>query len=181
MGAEKILLAVIGAAHGVRGEVRVKTYTADPTALEEYGALLTSDGRTLHLERLRPAREVVIAKFRGVDDRNAAEALNGTELFIPRDRLPPTEDVDQFYDADLLGMEAFSAAGEPLGTVVALHDFGAGDILEVAPARGPSRLVPFTKEAVPTIDLSARRLVVAPPPDAEDDEDDPKGSNGEQP
>ncbi len=180
MEGEQILLAVIGAAHGVRGEVRVKPFTGDPTALGEYGPLATADGRIFHVERLRPAKEVVVAKFRGIDDRNAAEALNGTELYVLRDRLPPTEDEDEFYHADLLGIEAFGETGEHLGTVVAVHDFGAGDILEVTPARGPSLLVPFTTAAVPAVDIAARRLVVVPLPDAEDDDADPKLQHGEQ-
>jgi 16S rRNA processing protein RimM len=170
-GSQKVLLARIGAAHGVRGEVRIKPFTADPLALDQYGSLLTAEGRAFDIERLRPAKEVVVAKLRGVDDRDAAEALNGTDLYVLRDRLPPTEDEDEFYHADLIGLDAFTEAGEPLGTVVALHDFGAGDILDIAPARGPSLLVPFTKEAVPVVDLEAHRIVVIPPPDAADDED----------
>jgi 16S rRNA processing protein RimM len=84
-------------------------------------------------------------QVRGVDDRNAAEALNGTDLFVPRDRLPAAEDEDEFYHADLIGLSAEAEDGTPLGTVVAIHNFGAGDILDIAPPRGPSLLVPFTK------------------------------------
>jgi 16S rRNA processing protein RimM len=162
-----VLLARIGAAHGVRGEVRVKSFTADPMALGGYGPLSSRDGRVFLVERLRPAKEVVVAKFRGVDDRNAAEALNGTDLFVPRDRLPAAEDEDEFYHADLIGLSAEAEDGTPLGTVVAIHNFGAGDILDIAPPRGPSLLVPFTKAVVPDVDLVAGRLVVIPPPEIE--------------
>jgi 16S rRNA processing protein RimM len=168
-----VLLARIGAAHGVRGEVRVKSYTADPTALGGYGPLSSRDGRLFTIERLRPAKEVVVAKFRGVDDRNAAEALNGTDLFVPRERLPEAEDEDEFYQADLIGLSAEAEDGAPLGTVVAIHNFGAGDILDIAPPRGPSLLVPFTKAVVPTIDVSAGRLVVIPPAEIEAREGEP--------
>ena len=173
-------MARIGAAHGVRGEVRVKAFTADPLALAEYGSLTAEDGRTFRVERLRPAKEVVIAKLSGVNDRTAAEALNGVELYVPRDKLPPPDDDDDFYHADLIGLEAFGADGEPLGTVVAVHNFGAGDILDIAPRRGPSLLIPFTREAVPDIELSMGRLVAIPPPDAPDDEDAPNAPSQEE-
>jgi 16S rRNA processing protein RimM len=168
---ETILFAKIGAAHGVRGEVRVKVFGPDPMALQDYGLLSASDGRHFEVERLRPAKNVVIAKFRGIDDRNAAEALNGVELFIERGALPATE-ADEYYHADLLGLEAHDAAGELVGTVVAIHNFGAGDILEIAPRRGPSLLLPFTNTNVPAIDLAAGRLVVAPPAETEVEKDE---------
>jgi 16S rRNA processing protein RimM len=163
-----VLLATIGAPHGVRGEVRVKSFTADPMSLGDYGTLTTSDGRTFEVERLRPAKQVVVAKFRGIDDRNAAEALNGTELYVDRDILPAAEE-DEFYHADLIGLAAEDETGEALGTIVAVHDFGAGDILEIAPGRGPSLLVPFTKAAVPVVDLAGGRVVVSPPAASEDE------------
>lgn len=172
MKGEMVLLARIGAAHGVRGEVRVKSFTAIPTALGEYGPLTARDGRTFVVERLRPAKEVVVAKFRGIDDRGTAEALNGTDLYVPRQRLPAEEE-DEYYHSDLIGLAAATEAGEPLGTVVAVHDFGAGDILEIAPSRGPTLMLPFTREAVPAIDLAARSLIAVPPPDVEADEDEP--------
>ena len=169
-GAErKILLARIGAAHGVRGEVRVKNFAEDPHSLKRYGPLSAGDGRLFHVERLRPAGDMLVVKFRGIDDRDAAEALNGIELYIDRDRLPAAEE-DEFYHADLIGLAAFDASGQPLGTIVAVQNFGAGDILEVAPSRGQSLLVPFTRAAVPLVDVAAGRVVVAPP--AETDEDD---------
>ena len=163
---DRILLATIGAAHGVKGEVRVKSFTADPASIAAYGPLFGADGRIFEVERVRPGKGVVVAKFRGVDDRDAAERLNGLSLFADRAAFPAPGE-DEFYHADLIGLDAFSAAGEPLGAVVAVHNFGAGDILEIAPRRGRPLLVPFTKEAVPDIDTARGRLVVAPPEETE--------------
>jgi 16S rRNA processing protein RimM len=170
-----VLLARIGAAHGVRGEVRVKSHTADPLALANYGPLSSRDGRSFAVERIRPAKDVVIAKFYGVDDRNTAEALNGTDLFVDRTRLPAPEDEEEFYHADLIGLRAEGLDGLELGTLVAIHNFGAGDILEIVPSRGPSLLVPFTKVATPVIDLPGRRIVVSPPSEVEEDGDQGDG------
>lgn len=168
-----VRLATIGAAHGVRGEVRVKAFTADPSSLRDYGPLSAEDGRIFQIERLRPGKEVLVVKFRGVDDRDAAEALNGVSLFVDRDRLPAAGD-DEFYHADLIGLAAFTQSGEPLGAVVAIHDFGAGDIIEIAPPRGPSLLLPFTKAAVPVVDVPAGRIVVVPPEEIEAGEEEEK-------
>jgi len=151
----------------VRGEVRVKSFTEDPLSLGAYGPLVTTDGRSFAVERLRPAKEVVVVKFRGVDDRDAAERLNGTDLYVPRDRLPAVEEEDEFYHADLIGLTAVDSAGETLGTVVAVHNHGAGDILEIAPSRGPTMLLPFTKAVVPEVDIASGRLLVAPPEETE--------------
>jgi 16S rRNA processing protein RimM len=168
---KQIILATIGAAHGVRGEVRVKPFTADPLAIAAYGPLRAAGGRVFEIERIRPAKGVVIAKFRGIDDRNAAEALTGLSLHVDRAALPPAG-ADEFYHADLIGLKAETPAGEVLGDVTAVHDFGAGDILEIAPASGPSILVPFSRTAVTKIDIAGRRLVVAPataPTNSEED------------
>jgi 16S rRNA processing protein RimM len=161
-----LLVARIGAPHGVRGEVRVKAFTDDPLAFRDYRDLSDGGGRSFRIERLRPAKDIVIAKFAGIDDRNAAETLNGTDLFVARSSLPDVEE-DEFYHADLIGLEAYTEAEEPIGAVVAVHDFGAGDILEIAPLRGPSLLLPFTKAVVPEIDLAAGRLTVIAPPETE--------------
>lgn len=171
MQRKPLLLAVIGAAHGVKGEVRVKSFTADPAALGDYGTLFTEDGRAFEIERLRPSKGVVVVKFKGIDDRNAAEALNGLSLSVDRGALPAA-DANEFYHADLIGLQAFDTAGNPLGTVVAVQNFGASDILEIAPARGPSLLVPFTKVSVPDIDIPAGRLVIVPPTEIEAREED---------
>ena len=161
-----VILAVIGAPHGVRGEVRVKSFVADPMSLKGYGTLLAEDGRGFQIERLRPAKDVVVVKFRGVDDRDAAAKLTGLTLGVERSALPAAEE-DEFYHADLIGLEALDGAGASLGTVIAVQNFGAGDILEIAPPKGPSLLVPFTKESVPAIDIAAGRLVVVPPIEVE--------------
>lgn len=161
-----ILLATIGAAHGVRGEVRVKAFAAEPSSLSDYGPLNADDGRVFHIERLRPAKDMLVIKFRGVDDRSAAEALNGTKLYVERDRLPAAAE-EEFYHADLIGLAAVNESGELVGTIVAVHNFGAGDILEIAPARGPSLLLAFTGDTVPIVELAAGRLVVVPPAETE--------------
>lgn len=164
---ERVLLATIGAAHGIKGEVRVKSFTAEPMSLTQYGPLTSDDGRRFEIERLRPAKgDMLVAKLRGVSDRNAAEALNGVSLYVDRAALP-APDEDEFYHADLIGLAAFDAAGEPLGRVIAVHDFGAGDILDIAPPRGKSLLVPFTKDAVPEIDVATGRVTVVPPDEVE--------------
>lgn len=161
-----VVLATIGAPHGIRGEVRVKSFTADPMSLADYGPLVSADGRTFEMERLRPAKGVVIVKFRGIDDRNSAEALNGVELSVERSALPPAE-AGEYYHADLIGLEAVDAEGKPLGRVVAVENFGAGDILEIAPPDGVSLLIPFTNATVPDIDIQGGRLTIVPPAEIE--------------
>ena len=166
MPGKPLVLAVIGAPHGVRGEVRVKSFAADPMSLRDYGALFAEDGRSFEVERLRPAKDVLVAKFRGVDDRDAAAKLTGLSLGVDRSALP-APDEDEFYHADLIGLEAFNPAGSSIGHVVAVHNHGAGDILEIAPPKRPSILVPFTKASVPDIDIAAGRLTVVPPIEVE--------------
>ena len=173
MDSRRLLLATVGAPHGVRGEVRLKVFAVDPASLRAYGPLADDSGRRFELERVRPGKEVAIAKFRGVDDRNAAEALNGISLTVERDRLP-APDEDEFYHADLIGLAAVDQAGEALGTVVAVQNFGAGDLLEIAPPRGPTTLVAFTKAAVPAVDIAGGRIIVVPPAETED-EAEPQG------
>jgi 16S rRNA processing protein RimM len=153
----------IGAAHGIAGAVRVKTFTADPEGLGGYGPLSTADGRELRIRTLRPAGTVVVVQFDGLRDRNAAEALNGTDLFVPRDRLPAPEE-EEYYHADLIGLGAFTADGSEIGTVIAVANYGAGDLIEIARAKGSTVLIPFTRAIVPKVDLAAKRLTVDPPP-----------------
>ncbi|HSI41208.1 MAG TPA: ribosome maturation factor RimM [Xanthobacteraceae bacterium] len=164
MPAERILLARIGAPHGVRGEVRLFVFAHDPDALTRYGPLTDETGaRRVRIRTLRPAKEHFVARLEGVETREAAEALTNTGLFVARDLLPPPDDEDDFYHADLIGLSAVTAEGEAFGTVVAMHDFGAGDIVEIAPAAGGRTLMlPFTKAAVPVVDLAGKRLVVDP-------------------
>lgn len=156
-----VLMAVIGAAHGIKGELRVKSFTGDPQALADYGTLFARDGRAFEILSLRPQGNMAVAKFRGVDDRNAAEALTGTELFVERAALPGGLDEEEFYHADLVGMDAVDEEGTTLGKVTAVQNYGAGDILEV---RGPglrgAALIPFTRAAVPSVDLAMRTIRV---------------------
>ncbi|MFG1418805.1 ribosome maturation factor RimM [Xanthobacter sp. V0B-10] len=162
---ERILIARIGAPHGVKGEVRLFIFAEDPEALLDYAPLTDAEGRrAFTLTALRPAKEHFVARIKGVDDRTAAEALTNVDLYVPRDLLPETEDEDTFYHADLLGLRVENEAGETIGTVTALHDFGAGDVLEYTPAaaaRGRTLMVPFTRLAVPVVDVAAGRVVLA--------------------
>lgn len=166
-----ILIARIGAPHGVKGAVRVKAFTDDAAAIGNYGPLAAKDGRIFTIARLRLDKSVAIVSFAGVDGRDAAVALNGTDLYVARSVLPASDDADEFYHADLVGLAAVTRNGERLGTVIAVHDFGAGDMLEIeqetGQGRGKTLLLPFTKTAVPQIDPAGGRLVVVPPREVE--------------
>jgi 16S rRNA processing protein RimM len=157
-----IILGVIGAPHGVKGEVRVKSSTADPLDIGGYGPVTLPDGRRLKVKSVRPGGEVVIVKLEGVNDRNAAEALKFQTLAVPRDRLPPPDEND-FYHADLIGLRCETADGGLVGHVAAVHDFGAGDILDIKPEKGPNITLGFTRINVPVVDIAGGRLVVAMP------------------
>ena len=157
-----IQMGVIGAPHGVRGELRVKSFTGDPLALGDYGPLFTEDGRQLDIVDLRPAKTVVVARFRQVTTREAAEALNGTALFVDRSALPDDLDDEEFYHADLIGLAVVDREGGSLGKVLAFHNFGGGDIVEIALAGKKTVLVPFSAAAVPQIDVAGGRIVVDP-------------------
>ncbi|CCD90856.1 putative 16S rRNA processing protein, function [Bradyrhizobium sp. ORS 375] len=162
-GSKLICVAKIGAAHGVRGEVRLWTFTEDPLAVLHYGPLTTKDGsRSLEVAKAREAKDHLVASFKGVTDRNAAERLNGLELYVPRDRLPETDD-NEYYHADLIGLAAETTAGAPLGRVLAIHNFGAGDIIEIAPPSGSTLMLPFTNAVVPTVDLTGGRVIIELP------------------
>jgi 16S rRNA processing protein RimM len=178
---ERIRVARIGAAHGVRGEVRLWPFTQDPMAVASYGPLETEDGaRTFEIEALRPGKGFLIARFAGVGDREAAERLTNLELFVPRERLPAIEEDDTYYHADLVGLSAVTAEGVTLGTVTAIHNFGAGDIIEITPERGPSMMLSFTETTVPQVDLKAKRMVVVPPIETggEENSESPPPSRG---
>ncbi len=168
----KICVARIGAAHGVRGAVKLWTFTEDPFAVKAYGPLLTKDGaRHLELTSAREAKDHLVATFKGIETREDAERLNGVELYVARDKLPATEE-DEYYHADLIGLAAVTTADEPLGRVVAIHNFGAGDIIEIAPPSGTTMLLPFTNAVVPTVDLAGGRVVIALPEEIDGDEPD---------
>jgi len=161
-----ILMGVIGRPHGVRGLVHVTSYTADPADLAAYGPLALADGRRLTLAwRGEGVAEIgLIADGRAIpiSARSAAERLTNTQLWLERDRLPQP-DPDEFYLADLVGLAAFDAAGQPLGRVAVVHDYGAGASLEIARDGAPPLIVPFTRDVVPEIDLAGGRLTVLPP------------------
>ena len=158
-----------GAPHGVRGELRLQSFTGDPLAIADYGPLTDKSGKkTFTLLNLRPqGKDMLVVRLKDVDDRDSAQALNGVELYLARDKLP-APDPEEFYLADLEGLRAETATGEPIGRVVALRNFGAGDILEIAPASGGDTLMyPFTKAVAPIIDLAGGRIVVEPPTETE--------------
>lgn len=169
-----VCVARIGAAHGVRGAVKLWTFTEDPFAVQRYGPLTTKDGtRRFELAQAREGKGHLVATFKGITTREAAERLNGLELYVARDRLPATVE-DEYYHADLIGLAAVGTAGEPLGRVSAIHNFGAGDIIEIAPPRGTSLLLPFTNAVVPEVDLEGGRVVIDLPPEIEaGDESEP--------
>jgi len=172
MRSPKVRVARIGAAHGIRGEVKLWPFTQDPLAVASYGELETEDGaRRFTIEALRPAKGFLVARIAGVADRETAEKLTNLELFVPRDRLPAIEDADTYYHADLIGLAAVTAAGVTLGTVTAVHNFGAGDIIEITPEGGAPLMLTFTEAAVPKVDVKAKRIVVVPPAEIETKED----------
>ena len=157
-----VCVAAVAAAHGVRGALKLKCFTEDPASVGSFGPLLDEAGRELLTIRvIAPAKGGVIAVAEGITDRDAAEALRGVRLYIPRERLPEPED-DAFYYEDLVGLAVQDTAGRPLGRVIAVHDFGAGEVIEYQGAEGNGGMVPFTLALVPEVDLAHGRLVVAP-------------------
>jgi 16S rRNA processing protein RimM len=165
--ANLILVGRVAGAFGVKGDVRITTFTADPAALLDYKTLLREDGApTLTLTWGRTAKGGLIARATQVETREQAEALRGLKLFIPRDVLP-APDEDEFYVADLVGLDVETPEGEPLGRVRSVHDFGAGDLIEVAPQQGATWWLPFTKEAVPEVRLADRKVIAVRPAETE--------------
>jgi len=162
----RICVAQIGAAHGIRGEVKLRSFTADPAAVADYGVLESEDG-TLHfeIEALRQAKGHMVAQLSGVRDRAAAARLSNVRLYVPRERLPPAAP-EEFYHADLIGLRAEDRDGTEIGTIVGIHDFGAGDLLELRPrGRTGTVLMPFTTTSVPMVDIAGGRMVIEPPQD----------------
>lgn len=157
----RILVGVVGAPHGVRGELRLKSFTEDPAALAGFGTLFGRDGRRFVVVTARPLKDgMLVVRLDGVGDRDAAAALTNQQLYVARRDLPePAE--DEFYHADLIGLAAETVAGAPCGHVAALQNFGAGDLLEIAPAAGDTFFVPFTRAFVPVVDVPGRRVVLA--------------------
>jgi 16S rRNA processing protein RimM len=166
----QVCVARIGAAHGVRGAVKLWTFTEDPFAVTRYGPLATKDGaRSFEVAQAREGKGHLVATFNGVTTRNEAERLNGIELYVAREKLPATDE-DEYYHADLIGLAAVTTANEPLGRVIAIHNFGAGDIIEIAPPSGATMLLPFSNIVVPTVDIARGRVVIELPAEIEGDE-----------
>ncbi|BBB95178.1 16S rRNA processing protein RimM [Bradyrhizobium elkanii] len=169
--AAPVCVARIGAAHGVRGAVRLWTFTEDPLAVKDYGPLMTKDGtRQFEVTHAREAKDHLVVTLKGVASRDDAERLNGLELYVPRDRLPDTDD-GEYYHTDLIGLAAVTTTEQPLGKVIAIHNFGAGDIIEIAPPQGATMLLPFTNAVVPTVDLEGGRVVIDLPKEIDDEID----------
>ena len=170
-----ICVARIGAAHGVRGAVKLWTFTEDPLAVQHYGPLATKDGtRRFEVTHAREANGHLVATLKGIATREEAERLNGVELYIARDQLPETDE-DEYYHADLIGLAAVTADDAPIGRVIAIHNFGAGDIIEIAPSDGATMLLPFTNAVVPTVDLAGGRVVIELPEEVDGDEPEASG------
>jgi 16S rRNA processing protein RimM len=161
----RVCVGQIGAPHGVRGEVRLRSFTGEPDAITQYGPLETEDGRLLKIETLRPAKDHFVAALAGIDDRDAAEKLANLKLYVPRERLPALVDTDEFYHADLIGLAVVNKAGDRLGTVLAIHNFGAGDLIEVRlDANGKTEMIAFNESNVPIVDIAAGKIVIDPSP-----------------
>jgi 16S rRNA processing protein RimM len=171
---KRLLMGRIGAAHGVRGEVRIASFTDEPLALADYNPFSTNrPGLTIEIESARATTNVLVARLRGVTDRSAAEKLNGVELYVERGRLPPPGD-DDFYHADLIGLEARLGDGTVLGTVSAIPNYGAGDLIEVTdPRSGDTFLYPFTKAVVTEVHIGDGYLVIEVPLEADPGEEEP--------
>ena len=169
MAGARVCLGQIGAPHGVRGEVRLHSFTAKPSAIAAYGPLETEDGQVFEIESLRPAKHALVARLSGVADRDAAERLANTKLYVPRERLPEPIEADEFYHADLIGLRAVEPGGRECGTVVGVHNFGAGDLIELrVPNSAQTELLPFDAVTVPEVNVAQGYLIVAiPASDAE--------------
>ena len=166
---ERVRIGRIVAAHGIRGEVKIRCFTEVPGGRERSMVPSRRDGRAVTLTDIRPAKgPFVIARVENVADRNAAEALVGRDLYVPQDALPPPED-DEWYYSDLVGLSAFDPEGRSLGTVVAVYDFGAGDLIEIAPPAGKPFMVPFTAACAPDINVADGTITIIPLRDADED------------
>ena len=164
----RVLLGVVTAAHGIKGEVKVKTFTQSPEGLGYYGPVSVEDGRQFEVAALRQSKpDEAVVRFSGIADRNAAETLKGLRLYVPRTALPATE-AGEFYHADLVGLKVEDRSGNLLGTVCGVHNFGAGEIIEIEFSDGRTEFLAFSDANVPAVDIAAGRIVIALPPDAEE-------------
>jgi 16S rRNA processing protein RimM len=160
----RVCLGLVAGAHGVRGAVRLKSFAQEPADIARYGPLEDESGAARFIVRLiGAAKGVLIAQLSGVADRDRAEAMRGARLYLPRAALPPPAD-DEYYHTDLIGLAAVDRDGAAIGAVHAVHDFGAGDTLEIARPEGQPVMVPFTRAAVPVVDVAAGHIVVEPLP-----------------
>ncbi|MEL6121544.1 MAG: ribosome maturation factor RimM [Pseudomonadota bacterium] len=161
---DKVCVGAVAGAFGVKGEVRLKSFTADPEDLAAYGPLQTEDGaQSFDVTLTGQTKGALVGRLSGVATKEVADRLKGLRLYVDRAKLPDPED-DEYYHADLIGLEVFDTGGDPLGRVKAVLNHGASDLLEIdRPDGGASVLLPFTQEAVPTVDLSAGRIVADPP------------------
>lgn len=169
-----VCVGQIATAHGVRGLVKLRSYTADPAAIVDYAPLCDLTGRRqFKLRLVGEAGDQLLAAIDGVGDRDEAMALRGLRLYVPRERLPEPADDEEFYHVDLIGLDVVTVAGEPFGRVVAVADHGAGDVVEIArPGEvAASVAAPFTRACFPVVDLTAGRLVIDPPPGLLDEPD----------
>lgn len=181
MAGRQVVVAVVTGAHGVHGRVRLKTFTEVPADVAAYGPLCEEDGpRTFALRVTGATRDGVIVEIEGVRSREAAEALKGLRLCVERERLPELEDEEDFYHADLVGLVAQTPEGQRLGTVRAVHDFGAGDVLDIKPAKGKALLLPFTREVAPEVDVAGGTITIVVPDEVEvHDATDEEGADEE--
>ncbi|HRK17797.1 MAG TPA: ribosome maturation factor RimM [Hyphomicrobiaceae bacterium] len=162
-GGRRILLGQITGAHGIKGEVTIRAHTETPEGLMAYGALTASDGRSVTISQVRPTNKGIIARIAGVGDRTTAESLRGLDLFVDRARLPEPED-GAYYLEDLIGLTAVSQDGATIGTVRAVENYGAGDILVVTLVHGGDDvMVPFRDAFVPDVDIKGGRVTIVPP------------------
>lgn len=171
--ADDILLCVVIGAHGLGGEVKVKTFTEDPRSVAAYGVVHAEDGRRFTLSDVRAAKDGAVIRVSGIEDRAGAESLKGLTLYVARAALPRPE-ADSFYHADLVGLGVEDVHGNKIGTVAAIHNYGAGDMIEIRRDDGPDLLLPFSKDAVPVVDIEKGRIVArvaAQDEPAEDEED----------
>ncbi len=170
----RVCIGAIAGPQGVRGGMRVKAFTSEPDAVAGYGPVTDETGkRRFELRITGHSRGLPVVKIAGVEDRDAAQALKGTRLYVARSALPETEE-NEYYHADLVGLEAEDTEGQPLGAVIAVHEFGAGDIVEIEHPDGRTSMVPFTRAAAPVVDIEGGRIVLDPPPgllDRDDGED----------
>ncbi|MEZ5812560.1 MAG: ribosome maturation factor RimM [Rhizobiaceae bacterium] len=158
-----VVLGVGGAPHGIRGELRIRTFTEDPLAIAGYGSLAGSDGRSYEIVSVRPAKNVVVVRIKGIESREQAETLNGVEFSVARSALGEAAlDEEEFFHADLIGLAAVDETGGRYGRVTAIHDFGGGDMLELALSTRKSAMIPFSKAAVPAVDVAAGTITIDP-------------------